>query len=79
MVVWLTFWAAGILVAAWHLGGEALAGEPAAAVFLAVWSAAALFALRNGALHLRALLLDEKAAPRPLRNHAWRDGMDDSP
>jgi len=47
--------------------------------FLAVWTAAALFALRNGALHLRALRLDEKAPPGPRRNHARRDGMDDAP
>jgi hypothetical protein len=77
MIVWLTFWTAGILVAVWHLGAQALAGEPAAAVFLVVWLAAAIFALRNGALQLKALLMNEKTPARPHRNHAWRDGMDE--
>ena len=77
MVVWLTFWTSGILVAFWHLGAAALAGEPGAVLFLAVWLAAAGFALRNGALHLKALLMDEKRPPSPHRDHGWRDGMDD--
>ena len=77
MVVWLTFWTSGILVAFWHLGAAALAGEPGAVLFLAVWLAAAGFALRNGALHLKALLMNEKRPPSPSRDHAWRDGMDD--
>ena len=76
MVVWLTFWTSGILVAVWHLGGMALAGEPGAVLFLAIWLAAALFALRSGARQLKALLLDERKPPRPHRNHAWRDGID---
>ena len=65
MVVWLTFWTSGILVAVWHLGAAALAGEPGAVLFLAVWLAAAGFALRNGALHLKALLMNEKRPPSP--------------
>jgi hypothetical protein len=77
MVVWLTFWTSGILVAVWLLGSAALAGEPGAVLFLAVWLAAAGFALRRGALHLKALLLNEKPPPPPLRDHAWRDGIDD--
>lgn len=79
MAVWLTFWTAGILVATWHLGGEALGGSPAAALFLAVWLAAAGFALRNGILRMKELLLDERPAARPIRDHAWRDGMDEAP
>ena len=76
LVVWLTFWTAAILVAVWHLGARVLAGEPAATVGLVIWLAAALFALRNAALRLKALLMNEKTPPRPHRNHAWRDGID---
>ena len=76
MVVWLTFWTSGILVAVWHLGAAALAGEPGAVLFLAIWLAAAGFALRSGALHLKALLMDEKAAapPAPRPRLARRHG-----
>lgn len=79
LAVWLTFWTSAILVAAWQMGAEALAGEPAAAVFLALWVAAAGVALVGGARRLKALATDERAPPRPARNHAWHDGMDDPP
>jgi len=77
MVVWLTFWTSAILVALWYLGAAALAGDPGAALVLAIWLAAAGFALRSGALRLKALLMNETPPPRPHRNHVWRDGMDD--
>ena len=77
MVVWLTLWTSGILVAVWHLGAGALAGEPAAVVFLMVWVATALFALRKGGRRLKALLMNETTPLRPHRSHAWRDGMED--
>ena len=48
MIVWLVFWTSAILVALWHLGGAALAGEPAAALVLAIWLAAAGFGPRRG-------------------------------
>jgi hypothetical protein len=79
MIVWLTFWASAILVAVWHMGSAALGGEPEAVIFLVVWIAAAGFGLWNGGHHLKRLLFDEKAPPRPVRNHGWNDGFDDTP
>lgn len=79
MILWLTFWTAAILVALWSMGHAALAGEPAAALFLAVWLVAAAFGLVSGARRLRALLLDEPTPRPPLRNHRWNDGVDPSP
>jgi hypothetical protein len=76
MVVWLTFWTSAILVALWSLGAAALAGEPGAVLVLAIWLVAAGFALRSGALRLKALLMNEKPPPSPRRNRAWRDGID---
>jgi hypothetical protein len=75
LVVWLTFWASAILVALWHMGATALAGEPVPAVFLAIWLAAAGFGLWSGARRLKRLLLGEKP-PRPHRDHRWHDGVE---
>ena len=71
LAVWLTFWAAAILVAVWHMGAAALAGELVPALFLAIWLAAAGFGLWSGARRLKALLLDEKRPHRAHRNHRW--------
>ena len=79
MVLWLTFWLAAILVAIWSMGRAALAGEPAAAIFLAIWTVAAGFGLLNGARRLGALLLDDPTPARPSRNHRWNDGIDAGP
>jgi hypothetical protein len=77
MLLWLTFWASAILVAVWHFGAMALAGEAAPAVFLVVWLAAAGFGLWSGARRLRQLLLGEAEGRRaPPREHGWRDGFD---
>ena len=77
MVVWLTFWTSGILVALWQLGAAALGGQPGAVLSLAFWLAAAGFARWNGGRHLKALLMDERAPARPAPDHTWRDGKGD--
>lgn len=77
MILWLTFWTAAIFVAVWSMGRAALTGEPAAAVFLAVWLAAAGFGFVSGARRLRALLLKQPQVRPPSRNHRWNDGVDD--
>jgi hypothetical protein len=76
LILWMTAWAAAILVALWSLGAAALSGEPGAAVFLAVWVAAAGFGLFSAARRLRQRLLSETQPRRPNRNHQWRDGID---
>ena len=76
-ILWLTFWAAAILVAIWSFGAAALGGELAPALFLVVWVGVAGFALASVARGLvRRLLGAEAAAARPGRNHAWDDGID---
>jgi hypothetical protein len=79
LVVWMTFWLAAILIAVWTMGAAALAGEPAAAIFLLVWVGAALFGLVSAARSLRALVLGERRAPRPNRHHRWNDGLEPAP
>lgn len=76
LLLWMTFWLAAILIAVWTMGAAALAGEPAAAIFLFVWIGAALFGLVSAGRSLKALVLGERPAPRPHRNHGWNDGLD---
>jgi hypothetical protein len=71
----MTGWTAAMLTAVWYAGGGALSGEPAAAVYLLVWLAAAGFALLSAARRLEARLLGGKAPPRPNRRHTWDDGF----
>src|SRR5687768_8373307 len=78
LIAWLTFWASAILVAVWHLGGAALAGEAMPAVFLAIWVAAAGFGLWSGARRLVGALLGDKRLRPPHRDHRWRDGFDEA-
>jgi membrane protein implicated in regulation of membrane protease activity len=75
-IVWMTFWTSAILVAIWTLGAAALAGEPAAALFLAVWLAAAGFALVSVGRRLMRQLYGTPRLRRPHRNHRWNDGID---
>lgn len=75
MVVWLVFWGAAILVAVWALGGSAWAGDLGAAVFLAVWIAAAGFGLWSGVRRLIGLATGEPVTRRRLRPNEWKDGM----
>jgi hypothetical protein len=72
----MTVWLAAILIAVWTMGEAALSGEPGATIVLLLWVGAALFGLASAGRSLRALLLGERAAPRPLRNHRWNDGLD---
>ena len=75
LVLWMTVWTAAMMTAVWYAGGAALSGEPAAAVFLLVWLAAAGCALLSAALRLKAQLLGGKAPRRPNRRHTWDDGF----
>jgi hypothetical protein len=75
-IVWMTFWTSAILVAIWTLGAAALSGEPAAALILAVWLAAAVFALVSVGRRLQHLLLGTPRPRRSGRNHRWNDGID---
>jgi hypothetical protein len=80
MVVWIVFWIAAIFVAIFMLGSQAFDGELVPALVLAVWLAAALFALSHAA---RTLIGDiaGKAGPPRRRDgrHRWDDGIDQSP
>jgi hypothetical protein len=76
LVVWATVWTAAILIALWSLGSAALAGEPAAAIFLLVWVGFAGFGLVLVGRRLRQRLLGERTPRRQRRNHTWRDGID---
>jgi hypothetical protein len=76
LIVWATFWTSAILIATWTLGAAALAGEPAAALFLLVWVGFAGFGLVLVGRRLRRRLLDQPPPPRQRRNHSWRDGID---
>jgi hypothetical protein len=77
MAVWLTFWTAGMLVAAWLLGASVLRGDYAAAPFLLIWLAAAALGLLAGLRKLQTLLGLARPAPRrpAAKPRAWRDGM----
>ena len=56
------------------LGAAALGGEPAAAVFLAIWVAAAGFGLYSAGRRLVELLVTGR--PRRPNTRAWEDGID---
>ena len=74
LAVWVVVWTAAIIVAVSMLGRAAFGGEPAAAVFLAVWVAAALFGLYSAGRSLVQLLVTGR--PRPPDTRRWDDGMD---
>lgn len=80
MIVWLVFWAAGILIVVWGLGGAVLDGNLEAAVVMAVWLTAAGLGLVAGGRRLRQMLRnDGRPPPKGVRNHQWKDGFDDAP
>lgn len=80
MVVWMVIWTAAIFVAIYLLGARALAGDVGAALFLAVWIAAALFGLRNAARTLLRLLAGRTGPARSDDpRHHWDDGIDRPP
>ena len=74
LIVWMVLWTAAILVAIWMLGSAALGGEPAAAVFLAIWVAAAGFGLYSAGRRLVERLVTGR--PQRPNTRAWEDGMD---
>lgn len=79
MILWLTFWTAGMLLAVVAMGGAALNGEPGALVFLVIWLAAAGFGLFNGARRLWRLITGEGPTRRPPVDQPWNDGMTERP
>lgn len=76
MVLWLIVWAAAMLTAVWALGGEAWSGNLGAAIFLAIWLAAAGFGLLSGIRRLVGLATGQPVTSRRLRPNRWNDGMD---
>ena len=79
MILWLTFWAAGMILAVVALGGAAMNGELAGLIFLAVWLAAASFGLYSGARRLWMLMTGEGPTRRPPVDEPWNDGMTERP
>jgi hypothetical protein len=75
MVVWLVLWSAGILIAIWTLGASAWNGEPEAMIFIAVWLAAAGFALYAGVRRLLRDVFQERTLPPVSPRHEWDDGL----
>jgi hypothetical protein len=77
LAVWMVVWTAAILVAVWLLGAAALGGEPAAAVFLAIWVGVAGIGLVSAERHVAAAFRAPPARRTELpRNRRWDDGMD---
>ena len=79
LIVWIVFWTAAILIAAWRLGGAAGQGDASAAVVLAIWLAAAGFGLWNAARRLKQLLTNAPPKSRPNARHRWEGGIDRTP
>ncbi len=79
MIVWLIFWAGGMMIMVVALGGAAMAGDFAALGFMAIWLVAASFGLVSGARSLRRLLLRDGPVKRPPVGQPWNDGMTERP
>ncbi len=75
MVVWLVFWAAGMILAVVALGSAALRGEVGAILFLVLWLGGAGLGLYNGARRLRGLLMGETKPRRVGQPRNWNDGI----
>jgi hypothetical protein len=75
MAVWIVVWTAAILIAIYSLGAEALDGEFAAMVFLAIWIGAALFALSRAGRTLAGMLSGQPGPKRRPRHHRWNDDL----
>lgn len=75
--VWMVFWLAGMIVAVYVLGGQAVGGEIVPAIFLIVWLGAAALALRAAGRSLVARLTEPEAPrrTRAQRGHGWSDGF----
>ncbi len=79
--VWMVFWLAGMIVAIYVLGRQALGGELFAGVFLVVWLAGAALGLRAAARSLIALMMGTEAPrrTRARKGHTWSDGFSEGP
>jgi hypothetical protein len=79
LVVWIVIWTAGMILAVYTIGGAALEGAIAPAVFLVVWLAVAGLGLYNAGRRLAEMLLGERLRADPPRResgrHEWRDDM----
>ncbi len=73
MVVWIVFWAAGMLIVLYGFGTALLGGNFAAAGFMLIWLAAAGFGLFMGARKLVQILRHERPEPEGARAHEWND------
>lgn len=76
MVVWIVFWAAGMLIVIYGLVRSLLSGNLTAAGFMGIWLVAAGFGLAMGMRKLVELLRNGRTAPEGARNHDWNDGTD---
>ncbi len=79
--VWMVFWLAGMIVATYVLGRQALGGEIVAGVFLAIWLVGAAFGLRAAARSLIALMMGTEAPRRGQASgrHGWSDDFSEGP
>ncbi len=80
MVIWMVFWAAGMVIVVWQLGAAALDGEVAPAIFMLAWLAVAAIGLVSAGRRLARILTAGDPGPRrSTREHAWDDGIPPSP
>lgn len=77
MVVWLIFWAAGMLIVILGLGAAVLRGEVGAILFMVIWLAAASVGLIAGARQLRRLTFGPTEPPKAKTPRSWHDGISD--
>ena len=79
-VVWMVFWAAGMVVVVWQFGASALAGEAVPALFMLVWLVVASIGLVSAARRLTEVFTEGDPGPkRSTRKHAWDDGIPPPP
>ncbi|HET9068047.1 MAG TPA: hypothetical protein VFN28_05350 [Amaricoccus sp.] len=77
LAVWMVLWTAAILIAIWLLGSAALGGEPAAAIFLAIWVAVAGIGLVSAGRRIVETFRPGRTRRTDLpRNRRWDDGME---
>lgn len=79
LIVWMVFWAGGMMIMVIALGGAALAGDLAPLLFMVVWLVAAGFGLLSAGRKLRRLLLRDGPARRPPLSQPWNDGVTERP
>lgn len=79
LIVWMIFWAGGMMLVVIALGGAALSGDFAPLIFMAVWLVAAGFGLVSAGRKLRRLLLRDGPVRRPPVSQPWNDGVTERP